>query len=1531
MKKRILSIVLSLTLCLSLLPATALAAVIPANPGGFSGGLKTYSWVLEPGKTGESFYNLVDQHIHPGSSYARFYEEELTYIAPTYVPNASSNTTYDEGFMWSECKNQVFQDGKRYYVYAYCASTYQQYIRHEFYVDVTVAYTLGYSTTGAPGGLGGIKVNNGNPANSGSVTMKSGNSVSFEVVPVQSHTYTVDTGGASYTKSGNTYTFSNVNQNFDFKVTYTPSDFATVTFTQPEGATITVNGQSTSPVQVISGFDYQVSVAAKTGYQLSGVTFDGTSKNNSFTFTAGAKGTTHTVSATTAKQFITVKNSATFHFTRDMTSQEIAEALFELIYVDSTPTYTKDQVTFHQSNQSSLKLQSYIDTYTGEKMWSDVMEIPPLDIMGSQVDADPIGRQLGGLQLQLRITDGLTESNTCAVTLIDAGVQANGTISKSYTGSPVSLSMTNGEDFTWKNHYTRSELSVYQYYDSGKNEISAPVNVGSYYVRLCLTEYYPSLIGESSVTSYSDYIPFRITKATLDRISIPESIVPVGGQTPVTTFSGNGYNAAISWTPNVSTFTYNSEYTATITLTSDGNSTFATQNFTTGIPDGAQYELISLEKNAIVVKLTFRSAAEKILSIAAADVVLEQHYTDAAALLAANVLPATLAVTTESGTVHMPVTWSFTGTYNSVPEAENNFDWTISENEYTGYDTNGVSMTGIAKVINAGALSVSNSKTDAEVTYTGPDFTYDVTQLFTLDENAGTPAYTLIAGGTGAGMLNNENKLTITKAGTFQIQVITAAQGIHAAGEAITATLTVNKSVQKALVITGQPATVVYSDVFTLGAEGGTIDGAVTWAIDSGSNSASVNETTGEVTITGVGEVTITATMTGNDLYDEVRDSVTFTPEQKKVTVTGTTIQDKTYDGNTSAVVETIGTVSGVAFNDELGITVTAAFDTANAAENKTVGLRFELTGDKKDCYQIDTANSQTTDTAAITPLDISNGTVGDFAAMTYNGTAQTPQATVTKNGLTATGSWSTVTDVADKTTFTANGNFIGSIADREDGMLPLNITEAKITLGEALTYNGEAQTQTVSSVAVNELTVPAEAYMLSGNTATNADTYTLTITAKANTNFIGSATKSFAIAQKEITRPAQAEAVTYNSADQTYGVAATAEYTVTGSVQKNANESGYDVTIALVDKLNTKWDDGTTDHLIHKFVINKKALTITVDDKFAYVGSQKPDLSAAKAGKDYVVDGLAGNDTISVTLSYVTEPNMNKTSDYEITASAADSNYAITVVNGKLEVRYYPDPTYTPTVDDTTGGDTTVSNKYPEQGDKVTITPDPDKGYEIGTITVTDSKGNEVEVKNNGDGTYSYVQPAGEVTITVAYVPKEADFTDVHKRSYYYDAVNWAVTEGITNGVTATTFVPDMSCTRAQAVTFLWRAAGSPKPNSTEMPFTDVAANSYYYDAVLWAVENGITIGTSTTTFTPNAQCTRGQIVTFLWRSTGMPAVNGTAGFTDVADDAYYAAAVRWAVENGITYGTGTGTFSPDAKCTRAQIVTFLYRFMAE
>lgn len=241
--------------------------------------------------------------------------------------------------------------------------------------------------------------------------------------------------------------------------------------------------------------------------------------------------------------------------------------------------------------------------------------------------------------------------------------------------------------------------------------------------------------------------------------------------------------------------------------------------------------------------------------------------------------------------------------------------------------------------------------------------------------------------------------------------------------------------------------------------------------------------------------------------------------------------------------------------------------------------------------------------------------------------------------------------------------------------------------------------------------------------------------------------------------------------------------------------------------------------------------------------------------------------------------------------------------------------------------GSVTVDPERARSGSRVTVTVTPDSGYKLGELVVTDKDGKKLELTDKGNGQYTFTMPSGKVEVAAEFV-KEVEvspFADVATDAYYYDAVKWAVNKGITNGVSETLFGPDQACTRAQIVTFLWRAAGSPEPKSGSS-FADVAADAYYAKAVAWAVENGITKGTSETMFHPDETCTRAQGVTFLYRALGKLAA-AQAGFTDVAADSYYADAVNWAAENGVTNGISETLFGPDGSCTRAQIVTFLYR----
>ena len=308
---------------------------------------------------------------------------------------------------------------------------------------------------------------------------------------------------------------------------------------------------------------------------------------------------------------------------------------------------------------------------------------------------------------------------------------------------------------------------------------------------------------------------------------------------------------------------------------------------------------------------------------------------------------------------------------------------------------------------------------------------------------------------------------------------------------------------------------------------------------------------------------------------------------------------------------------------------------------------------------------------------------------------------------------------------------------------------------------------------------------------------------------------------------------------------------------------------------------------------------------------------------------GLTAGTSYSVIAKFVANDSGNYADSASSTALSARTNS-----NGGSSGGGGGTTTYTVTVDSAKNGTVSVSPKNASKGTTVTITVKPNSGYELDDLTVTDKNGDAVRIKDQGNGKYTFTMPASKITVEASFTEIEeqpaVSFVDVSTSAYYYDAVAWAVENGVTSGTSATTFSPDAACTRAQAVTFLWRAAGSPAPKSSVNPFTDVSTSAYYYDAVLWAVEQGITAGTGATTFSPDATCTRGQIVTFLYRADGTT-TSGSNPFTDVADNAYYADAVKWAVAEGVTAGTSATTFSPDASCTRSQIVTFLYRAYAD
>lgn len=375
--------------------------------------------------------------------------------------------------------------------------------------------------------------------------------------------------------------------------------------------------------------------------------------------------------------------------------------------------------------------------------------------------------------------------------------------------------------------------------------------------------------------------------------------------------------------------------------------------------------------------------------------------------------------------------------------------------------------------------------------------------------------------------------------------------------------------------------------------------------------------------------------------------------------------------------------------------------------------------------------------------------------------------------------------------------------------------------------------------------------------------------------------------------------------------------------------------------------DDYTSASLSYKLIVTKKLIIITAKDKTSYVGDAVPKLPEPEKeveGTDYTVTGLVGKDSLTKVpaLKYTDAdgkditPDMTKAGEFIISTSDADagSNYDIRYVNGKLtvSVRHSSSgggsvtyPVNTPNKTD--NGGVSVDIKNAKKGSTVTVTVKPDAGYELDKLTVTDKDGKELKLTDKGDGKYTFTMLAGKVDVKASFTKtvETSPFADVSTGAYYYDAVKWAAEKGITGGTGSGSFAPASDCTRAQIVTFLWRAAGSPEPKALSI-FSDIASGSYYAKAVAWAIENGITNGTTNTTFSPDAICSRAQAVTFLSRALNAQA-SGTSQFRDVSADSYYANAVAWAVTNGVTNGIGNGLFGPDNSCTRSQIVAFLYR----
>ena len=663
-----------------------------------------------------------------------------------------------------------------------------------------------------------------------------------------------------------------------------------------------------------------------------------------------------------------------------------------------------------------------------------------------------------------------------------------------------------------------------------------------------------------------------------------------------------------------------------------------------------------------------------------------------------------------------------------------------------------------------------------------------------------------------------------------------------------------------------------------------------------------INAGTAKVKVTGQGNYKGTA-------------EATFVIDPAPLTITGAEVATKTYDGTKTATINGVtfgGLVPGeVLTTDDYQIT-DAQFNSANVSDAKkvTVTVALKVTNKAKNY----TLTSPTYGQAATISKATQNISVPQDKTLVKNGAGVDISQLVSVSGVEG-GS------PAGALNYALDGNYLGVTLTGSTLTAAKNATADTVTIKvtAAATKNYESA-ETTFSVKLSDKLFQSNFQFASGPIKKTYGDESFTMTA---------------------TGAAEGSMVSYESSNPNVAtVDNTGKVTIVGAGN------------ATIKATAAETKDYVSANKSYTLMVARAELTITAKDQSAYIGDKVPELGA----DSYTVTGLVKGEslttalTILPTVRYVdengqkVEPDMKKAGETVIRASGAEAsgNYVIVAfTDGKLTVSARPSsgggggsstPSY-PVSTPSKGGNGSVSSnaKNAASGSTVTITVKPDSGYQLETLAVTDHRGNALKLTDQGNGTYTFTMPSGQVDVKATFTQaadETSPFDDVSKDDYYYDAVKWAADSGITGGVGGSLFGSDQSCTRAQIITFLWRAAGSPEPKGAA-DMTDVPQDAYYAKAVAWAMENGITSGTGADRFSPHAACTRAQGMTFLFRSSKVSA-SGTPAFQDVAADAYYAQAVKWAADNGITSGIGGGLFDPDNGCTRAQIVTFLWRLYA-
>ena len=677
------------------------------------------------------------------------------------------------------------------------------------------------------------------------------------------------------------------------------------------------------------------------------------------------------------------------------------------------------------------------------------------------------------------------------------------------------------------------------------------------------------------------------------------------------------------------------------------------------------------------------------------------------------------------------------------------------------------------------------------------------------------------------------------------------------------------------------------------------------------------------------------------------------TSAKREISVTGGTFSSdvsayvaKGYVQNENGTVEQLGETNAVA---KVGDTYYKTLaDAVAAADNNTVTLLKDVTAD----ITIPAGKTMTLDLNGKTLTNVNDHTILNNGNLTITGTGKVDnishakgalynKGTVVVNGGTFDRSkenGKTSNDSGSNSWYTIKN--VGSMTIHDGATVQTAGNNTTLGKFSSLVSNGYFNAGDYTNNRGLEqpiLTIDGGTFRGGLNTIKNDDHAKLTINGGTFSNYYQAVVQNHNIAEitgGTFTAASDANAKTYGI----YNCGCGAEIdlgtlTVSGGTFTGATYAVADVSSENADVTISGGQFAGTKAAIVKSSTSKATIAVS-GGKF----SSDPSVYVVGNGNTNIVkrDGSEGAYTYTVLAKsgltsgvYLTNPSGALASNYYVSSTA----------NGVWTVSYSApysggsssyDPTYSvSTPSKTEHGTVTVSPKNASKGDTVTVTVKPDSGYVLETLTVTDKNGNELTLKDKGNGKYTFTMPAGKVEVKATFMEDNSMlnfFYDVPNNAYFYEAVKWAVKNGITTGVGDNLFAPEQPCTRAQIVTFLWRAAGSPEPKGAASGMTDVVSGSYYEKAVAWAIENGITTGTTTSTFSPDATCTRAQAVTFLARALKAKAASA-AEFSDVPTGSYFADAVAWAAANGVTEGIGGGLFGSDNDCTRGQIVTFLYR----